>query len=211
MNFKNWLNFTETTLGTEDVDASQIESLYGKARQSVELAREYDETMPPDQQVLRDVSTIANLATGAAYGIFMSGETSKAIGQDVTNNLKLIYPNDPMLGRKVQKLPKATILKTLQQKNVNVNAKDIMPSDVIRVDIRRHLAKYGDTPAAVIEIASTIIHEATHVKQFEDEGHTEDGAGTRVEQAEAAFKNWVKLNWMRLSQKFGFQGNYPFI
>jgi hypothetical protein len=66
-----------------------------------------------------------------------------------------------------------------------------MPSDVIRVDVRRHLAQYGDTPAAVVEIASTIIHEATHVKQFEDEGHTEDGAGTRVEQAEAAFKNWV--------------------
>jgi hypothetical protein len=61
------------------------------------------------------VSTIANLATGAAYGIFMSGETSKAIGTNIDKELKLIYPNDPMLGRKVQKLPKSTILKTLQQ------------------------------------------------------------------------------------------------
>jgi len=210
MNFKSWLNLFETTLGTEDVDASQIESMYGRAKQSVQLARMYDETMPVNQQVLRDVSTIANLATGSAYGIFMSGETSKAIGPDIERDLQLIYPNDPMLGRKVQKLPKATILKILQQQKVNLDPKNIVPSDVIHVDVRRHLAKYGDSPAAVIEIASTIIHEATHVKQFEDEGHTEDGPGALVEKAEAAFKNWVKTNWMRLAQQFGFQGNYPF-
>ena len=36
----------QSTLGTEDVDASQIESLYAKTKISVNLVRDFDKTRP---------------------------------------------------------------------------------------------------------------------------------------------------------------------
>jgi len=204
-NFKTWLALFElSTVGTEDVNSSQIEALYSKAKQSVRLVRDYDAAT--GQKLLTNISTIASLAQGNAYGLFVSNDNAKAIGADVLNKIKMIYPSDPSLNQKLQKLPKSTILKYLP----NIDANKIIPSDVIRVDVQGHLRKYGDSPAAIIEIASTIVHEATHVKQYEEEGHTEDGPGTAVEKAEASFKSWVRANWEQLSAKYGFQGPYPF-
>lgn len=208
-NFKQWLLQVEsqirneTTVGTEDVNAQQIESIYAKAKTSVMLVRLYDQAT--HQSLLTNISTIANLA-GSAFGVYVSSENKKAIGPDVINQIKLIYPNDPSLGTKLQKLPKKTIMQYLPE----VDPKKIIPSDVIHVDVAKHLKQLGDTPAAIIEIASTIVHEATHVKEFEETGKTQDGPGTAVERAEAAFKQWVKQNWQMLSQRFGFTGPYPF-
>ena len=92
----------------------------------------------------------------------------------------------------------------------NIDEKKIIPSDVIRVDVMKHVKKYGDSPAAIIEIASTIVHEATHVIEQEETGRTADGSGTAVERAEAEFKSWAKQNWRNLSVKYGMQGDYPF-
>ena len=169
-NFKNWLQeqetlnaVFETTIGTEEVEAGQIESIYSKAKISVMMVRLYDQMT--GQKLLTNISTIANLA-GSAYGVYVSSENKKAIGSDVINQIKLIYPNDPALGQKLQKLPKKTITQYLPQ----VNPQKIIPSDVIHVDVLRHMRELGDTPAAIVEIASTIVHEATHVKEFEEIG-----------------------------------------
>jgi len=209
-NFKQWLqeqersgDFFETTIGTEEVEAGQIESIYSKAKISVMMVRLYDQMT--GQKLLTNISTIANLS-GSAYGVYVSSENKKAIGSDVINQIKLIYPNDPALGQKLQKLPKKTIAQYIPQ----IDPKKIIPSDVIHVDVLKHMRELGDTPAAIVEIASTIVHEATHVKEFEEIGSTRDGPGTAVDVAEKSFKNWAKQNWPMLSQKFNFQGPFPF-
>jgi hypothetical protein len=206
MKFKKWLE--QSTIGTEDVNSSQVESIYGKVKQSIDLVKMYDRQTRLN--LLVNISTIANLASGSAYGVFMSAENRKAIGPDVAKNIQVVYPNDPSLAQKIQKLSKHTLLQYLVKHDPSIDPKKIIPSDVIHVDVKKHLQKYGDSPAAIIEIASTIVHEATHVKQYEDEGHTEDGPGTEVEQAEASFKNWVKQNWQSIANRFQFQGQYPF-
>ena len=228
LNFSDWIQlrkdynsprkgikseYVESTLGTEDVDASQIESLYANVKKSVMIVRDFDKTRPIENkqnpvhvQLLRRISTSANLASGSAYGVYMSSENKKWIGPDVVNQIKLIYPNDPTLGQKLQKLPKHTILQYIP----NIDEKKIVPSDVIHVDVMKHVKKYGDSPAAIIEIASTIVHEATHVIEQEETGRTADGSGTAVERAEAEFKAWAKQNWRNLSVKYGMQGDYPF-
>jgi len=214
--FTKWFNIREgcnkprkyieqSTVGTEDVESSQVESLYAKVKDSIMLVRMYDGTLPLKQRLLTNISTIANLS-GSAYGLYISSENKKVIGPEVVNKLKLIYPNDPMLGTKLQKLPKKTILDYVP----DINPDKIVPSNVIHIDVKKHLQKYGDSVAAIIEIASTIAHEATHVLEFEETGETKDGPGTRVEKAESSFKNWAKTNWKQLQQKFGFQGEFPF-
>lgn len=199
------------TLGTEQVDSRQIMSLYGRANDSVELVRMYDQTLPIEQQLLRDISTIANLSGGSAFGMFVNSDNTNVIGQDVLQKIKLIYPNDPMIDTKLKKLSRKKILETLPEDlRKQIDPKKIQPSDVIKVDVKKHLAKYGDSASAVIEIASTIVHEATHVKEYVEKGETFDGPNTAVEKAEASFKSWVKSNWQTISRRFNFSGPYPF-
>ena len=126
LNFSDWIQlrkdynsprkgikseYVESTLGTEDVDASQIESLYANVKKSVMIVRDFDKTRPIENkqnpvhvQLLRRISTIANLASGSAYGVYMSSENKKWIGPDVVNQIKLIYPNDPTIGQKYQNI-----------------------------------------------------------------------------------------------------------
>lgn len=196
--------YSESTVGTEEVDSSRVERLYSRVKDSVRLVRMYDEAT--GQHLLTNISTIAELGTGNALGLYVSSENKKSIGPEVINKIKLIYPNDADLVKKLNQLPKKVIMQYLP----DIDPKRIIPSDVIRVDVMRHLRNYGDSPAAVIEIASTIVHEATHVKEFEEVGKTFDGPGTAVQKAEAAFKNWVKQNWARVSSTFNLQGDYPF-
>lgn len=196
--------YSESTVGTEEVDSSRVERLYARVKDSVRLVRMYDEAT--GQRLLTNISTIAELGSGNAYGLYVSSENKKSIGPEVINKIKLIYPNDPDLNKKLQQLPKKVILQYLP----DIDPKRIIPSDVIRVDVMRHVRNYGDSPAAVVEIASTIVHEATHVKEFEETGKTYDGPGTAVQKAEAAFKAWVKQNWPKVSSTLNLQGDYPF-
>ena len=110
---------------------------------------------------------------------------------------------------------KIGILRDQQQEALDdvkkeIDPKKIQPSDIIKIDVKKHLNKYGDSAAAIIEIASTIVHEATHVLEYVEKGETFDGPGTAVEKAEASFKNWVKSNWQNISRTFNFAGPYPF-
>lgn len=195
--------YNESTVGTEEVDASQIMAVYNKALQSVELVRMYDQQT--GQRLLTNISTIGSLAPANAYGVFMSSENQKVLGADVEAKIKLLYPNDPTLGKKLQKLPKHTLLQYLP----NLNPNSIIPSDVIHVDVRKHLLQHGDSPAAILEIASTIVHEATHVLEFEQTGKTNDGPASAAKQAEGRFLGWAKANWPAISQRFSFQGDFP--
>ena len=212
LNFSNWLQIKEqSTVGTELVDASQVLTKYAKIKDSIELVRMYDQNLDPEHKLLYDISTIADLHSGKAFGMFINTENSNVIGKDVMDQIRKIYPNDPLIDKKVQKLSKKQILDHLpDEAKKTIDPKKIIPSSIIRISVDDHIKKYGDSPAAIIELASTIAHEATHVIEYRDKGKTFDGPGTMVQQAESSFKAWVKQNWKMLSQRFGFSGPYPF-
>jgi hypothetical protein len=199
MNFKKW--FEQATLGTEMVDESKIDSLYNKARVSVQIVQMYDQTRsadpksPPDKRkLLLNINTIAPLASGV-YGMYMSSENKKIIGPEVLNRMKLIFPKDAMLAQKLQTLPTSIIKKYAP----DIDEKKIQPSDTIHVNVQRIIKEFGDSPKAVIEIASTIVHEATHELEREFYGRTDE---TGPVKAERDFLAWVKQNWSLLSRKF---------
>ena len=205
MNFKKW--FEQTTFGTEMVDSSKIDSIYNKAKVSVQIVQMYDQTRsadpksPPDKRkLLLNINTIAPLSAGV-YGMYMSSENKKVIGSEVLNKMKLLFPKDAMLSQKLQTLPISVVKKYIP----DLDERKIQPSDTIHVNVQRILKEFGDSPKAIIEIASTIVHEATHELEREFYGKTDERG---PEKAERDFINWVKQNWQNLSRKF-FLGEKP--
>jgi len=190
MHFAKWLE--QTTVGTELVDSSKIDVLYEKAKISVQIVQLYDKMT--NQKLLTNISTIAPLSSGV-YGMYMSSENNKVIGKEVLDKMKLLFPKDIMLDKKLQTLPNAV----LKQYLPDLDEKQIIPSDTIHVNIQKILKQLGDTPQAILEIASTIIHEATHELELQTTGKTSEVGPVA---AERKFIDWSKSNWNLLSKKF---------
>lgn len=195
MRFKDFIN-ENFTLGTENVDSSQIEAAYNKAKLSVKLVQLYDSST--NQHLLKNINTIATLGSGV-FGMYMSHENRRAIGKNVVDQFKLLFPQDMMLSQKLQTLPSAVI----KQYFPNVNERDLQPSDTIRVNVHSIVSKFGDTKEAIVEIASTIIHEATHDMDFHNKTQSlsKAQAETNADNAETAFENWVQKNWEFIKQR----------
>jgi hypothetical protein len=219
--FSEWL--AETTIGTEDVDISPLESVpvseiglqkkFDVAKLAVALVRAYDQNLQSplpntggkektpnellNEKLLTYISTIANLSSGA-YGVFIGKESKKVLASDIINQIKKDYPNDPTAFKKLSELPKHLLLKYLP----GIDNSKIIPSDVIHVNISRHIKELGLTYQAIIEIASTIVHEATHVLEKEETGQTNDGPNSLVKKAEEKFMNWVNQNKTLIFQMF---------
>lgn len=192
LEFSRWLE--QSTLGTEYVDESKIDSIYDKAKLSVKLVQLYDETRsndpkakPEEKKLLLNVNAILPLSTGV-YGLYVSSENKRAIGKDVLNNMRLIFPKDVMLNQKLQTLPNAVIKKYIP----NVDERQIQPSDTIHVNISKMVNQFGDSIEAIFEIASTIVHEATHELELHYYGRTGE-TGPQAE--ERKFLSWVFKNW----------------
>ncbi len=190
MHFAKWLE--QTTVGTELVDSSKIDVLYEKAKISVQIVQLYDKMT--NQKLLTNISTIAPLSSGV-YGMYMSSENHKVIGKEILDKMKLLFPKDIMLDKKLQTLPNAV----LKQYLPDLDEKQIIPSDTIHVNIQKILKQLGDTPQAILEIASTIIHEATHELELQTTGKTSEVGPVA---AERKFIDWSKSNWNLLSKKF---------
>jgi len=184
MNFKKWLE--QNTVGTDQVDERQINAIYDKAKYAVQLVRMYDKNL------LKNISTIAPL-TSSVYGMYSSGENKKAIGNDVLSKIRLKFGNDLMALKKLEKLPNQVLKNYLP----DVDLSKIQPSDVIKVNVSKILKELGDSKAAIIEIASTIVHEATHEIEFQTTGKTNE---IGPKNAETKFKRWVDQNWDRFSR-----------
>ena len=105
-----------------------------------------------------------------------------------------------MLNKKIKTLPVSVLKKYLP----DLDANKIRPSDTIHVNIQKILREFGDSSRAIIEIASTIVHEATHQLEFNFYGKTGE---TGTKPAEDAFILWVKKNWGTISRKFGLTDN----
>jgi hypothetical protein len=198
--FLSWLA-EQTTVGTEEVDERQIDAVYDKAKFAVKIVRLYDDLVKRDgpnlpvqnRKLLKNISTIATLQAGA-YGLYNSGENRKVIGPDVANRLKMIFGQNVLNQSSLEKLPNVVIKKYIP----DIDDKQIQPSDIIRVNVKRHLDTHGDSLATILEIASTIVHEATHELEMQVTGSTNEVGPTN---AEREFMNWVKKSWNVITQR----------
>lgn len=207
--YKFWKELSEyaSTLGTELVDERQIDAVYDKAKYSVKLVQLYDQTLPKDKKLLLNISTIATLDRGV-YGMYTSADDKKFIDSQAMNKLRLKFGND-VVQRAVQdntlsQLPTMVI----KQYVPDIDISQIRSSDIIHVNVRQHLMKHGDSLNAILEIASTIVHEATHEWERQNKGKTDEVGPV---QAERVFMNWVKTNWntiiTRIPQLANFQNS----
>jgi|694.fasta_scaffold08082_14 hypothetical protein len=192
MRFKTWLEAVAGTLGTELVDESQIDSVYDKAKISVKLVQLY--ARENRLKLLHNISTIANLNNGA-YGLYNSATNKKVINQNAIQKIRFKFGDDVFKGNKINSIPKVVIKKYIP----DIQDIEIQPSDVIYVNVKRIIRELGDTPQAIIQIASTIVHEAIHEKEREEKGFTNE---TLPVMEEKKFLNWFKINKIRLVQKF---------
>jgi hypothetical protein len=198
LNFSKWLE--QSTLGTEFVDESKIDSVYDKAKLSVKLVQLYDEGRsanlkdPPDKRkLLLNINAILPLNSGV-YGLYVSSENKKVLGRDVINKMRLMFPKDVMLNQKLQTLPNFIIKKYIP----DIDERQIQPSDTIHVNITKTVSELGDSVESIIEIASTIVHEATHELELQYYGKT-DETGPQAE--ERKFVAWAVKNWVTISKR----------
>jgi hypothetical protein len=169
--FSTWMN-------QRGVDETQIDAIYNKAKISVELVRWYKPAL------LANVSTIANLATGS-YGLFNSGENQDLL--DPSEQQKIIIQSGGKVTHQQLHDPKYQS-QVLQQYYPNVDARHIKPGDTIHVNVRRIIMQSKSDYEAVLQIASTIVHESTHDNEFRKVKHTSE-TGPVAE--EHLFMRWV--------------------
>jgi len=194
------INFKEfVTQQDQNVDSHEIEHLYDKAKIAINVVRMYD------PKFLENISTIANLASGA-YGMYNSGENKKIMPPDVEQNL--IYRGN-VTKDNIGNVPTSVI----KQYFPDIDERTIRRGDTIHVNVNRILSQAKSDWEAVIQIASTIIHEATHEIERETKGQTfEQGP----EGEERKFMSWVHQNIDKIKQQFpdlneNTENNKPFI
>jgi hypothetical protein len=182
LGFTEWIR--ESTVGNDQV-FSQIDALYDKAKYAIKLVQVYSKAT--NQSLLNNISTIAPL-NSSVYGLYNSGENRRIIGPAAASKVKFKFGQDALQNQDLQKIPQYVI----KQYIPDIDERQIVPSNVIRVNVRKIVSEMGDTPETVIEIASTIIHEATHEMEFQASGKTDENGPKR---AEDAFRKWVRDNW----------------
>mgnify|MGYP003335546455 CR=1 FL=1 len=187
------LSFLEylSTVGTEFVDESQIDRLYDKAKLSVKLVQLYDQLT--NQKLLTNISTIATINSNV-YGLYNSAENKKVIGPNVVNKIRMKFGDDVLQNNQLNHIPNIVIKKYLPEIDLN----QIKPSDTIHINIAKHLATHGDSLEAVLEIASSIIHEATHELELQTFGKTSEVGPVN---AEKKFMMWTHNNWKTIITK----------
>ena len=178
------------TIGTELMDERAIDAVYDKAKYSVRLAQMYDKTKSDKDKLLLNISTIATLDQGV-YGLYNSAENKKVIDQSTLGRLRMVFGDDIISNHKLDALPMSVVRQAIKQHAPDLDVRKIKVANPIHVNVRQHLAKHGDTLEAVLELASTIIHEARHDWERQNYGKT-DESGPRME--EGKFMGWWNKN-----------------
>lgn len=177
--FKEWMN------QRQEPDFHEVEQVYGKAHIAVQIVQMYD----PD--LLKNISTIANLSSGA-YGLYNSGEVQKELPPDIQQKLIFTGKVDK---NNISKIPNIVLKRYFPELDEN----KIKEADTIRVNVRRILSQVKSQMEAIIQIASTIVHEATHAREMQIKGYTNEGG---PEAAEKDFQKWVSGNIKQVMRKF---------
>lgn len=181
LNFKEWLGNQSPT----PTNSHEIDGIYSKAHIAVEIVDMYD------PQLLRNISTIANLANGA-YGLYNSGEVQKELPADMEK--KMIYTGKVNKAN-ISKIPNIMLKKYFP----DFDESKIKESDTIRVNVKKILSQVKTPIEAVIQIATTIVHEATHSREMQSKGYTNEHG---PEAAEHEFQQWAAANIKQIMRKY---------
>lgn len=194
ISFKRWLS-EAAYAGTNEMD-SKIDYLYGKAKYAVKIAQMYVEKAPgANKDILKDVTTIAPL-NQAVFGLYNSSENDAIIGPQLAEKIKFKFGSQDINSiNSLKKLP----LSVVRQYIPDLDPRQFVPTSVIHVNVGNIVGRFGDTKEAVIEIASTIVHEATHSFEYRNAkavgGRVPKLTEINPEKAEAACREWATLNW----------------
>jgi len=190
--FKKWLSEVNT-VGTEEVDFSKVTPAYSKVGLAVKLVQLYDKMTGKD--LLRDINTIVPLSGGpVAYGLYSSSQNRKVVGPKA----KLIFNQAKFDQHSIDTLPNAVI----KDKFPNINLAELIPSVTIQVNVPRFVRELGDKTWTIVQIASTIVHEATHEKEFQQLKDPNAKLGEAgPERAEKEFIDWYTKNENLIKQK----------
>lgn len=71
--------------------------------------------------------------------------------------------------------------------------------DTVHVNVRRIMNEKRTDVEAILEIASTIVHEATHDDEYAAKGQSDEMGPKK---AEDQFLAWARQNWQVIIQKF---------
>jgi len=189
MKFKKW--FEANTLNNDLVDDSQINRVYDKAKIAVDIVRMYSKET--NKKILNNISTIANLASGA-YGLYNSKYNKKVISQNAAQKIRFKFGSDIFTSNKINNIPEVVMKRYIP----DLRDEEVIPSDVIFVNVSRIIKEFGDSIDAVFQIASTIIHESTHEKEREETGQTSE---VKPQQEEKLFQAWFVKNKNRILMK----------
>lgn len=178
----------QNTLGTDEV-VSQIDGLYDKAKYAIKIAQMYVKSSqdPKVRNLLKNISTIAPLSSSGVYGLYNSSENKAVIGRPANRTRFVFGQNLIAQQNNLQRLP----VDVIRQYLPDVDPSQIKPSDVIHVNVHDIVSKFGDSMEAVLEIASTIIHEATHDLNYRTTGQSPEKDS---DDAETIFMSWAKNN-----------------
>jgi len=183
------------------VEGSQIEAKYPLSHVAVQLVREYDE------DALYSIGTIADMPGGGAYGYYSTAENVHEMPQEVAERVRLVFNTN-----NINLIPKALLKQTVPE----FDEQSMRIGDTIHVNIDRILKEFEHPDPVVFhfnvikEIAKTILHEATHVRETEETGQTSEySAG----QAETPFGLEIDKNFERIAMEIkntlGLQEDIP--
>jgi len=160
-------------ISSSAVDESEIDR-YRFSYIAVRLVLWYNESL------LDPVKKIGDLPSGA-YGVFNTAENERILPDGVKESIGLSEDAPDSWSATIPET-------TLKQYFPNIN---IVANNTIRINISRIMSEQSDDWSIVSEIASTIVHEATHVREWESYGFTSEGG---PEMAEKMFLSWVGIH-----------------
>ena len=177
-------DYAANMIGTSNVDASQIESSFGKSREAIAMVNEFDSSF------LKNIAYIFNFAQGSAYGVYIpqldEAIKTKALHKELENRGYTIKEENGMLvAYHDKKAPEEiqqeidSIYNPLKAKGghvISLNTSKILNDAKMDVEAVYPLVEAVWTENetwenfSILHLGETIVHEATHAQGYDDEG-----------------------------------------
>ena len=184
-------DYATSFLGTPAVDASQINSMFGKSSEAINLVNQFDSSL------LNNISFVFNFAKSGAYGVYLSeldrAIKTKALQKKLEEKGYLVKPDEKGMLRaytsdKVPEKKQEEIQKDIDEIYRDLESKG---GSAIGINMNRVLESSKQDAAtsnskdpniwewmAILHLGGTLAHEATHAKGARDESgpETEENA-----------------------------------